>query len=184
MAEDPLAQAARLLEQAFALINSSADPLAALLVAEGVSRRADRAKIAQIAAIDRDGTLASKGYKTTTDGLKDLLSWDSDVARQHVRVAQHVGPRFALDGTPLEPVLPVTAAAFATSTTTMRHRHPEVHPTTVDDRPVGTDMTGAGPCHAGDARRSAPPERGSGLGAEPRIYPSTSRRRNPAGRPS
>src|SRR3954471_21641967 len=121
MAEDPLAQAARLLEQAFTLINSSPDPLAALLVAEGVSRRADRAKIAQIAAIDRDGTLVSKGCKSTTVGLKDLLSWDSDVARQHVRVAQHVGPRFALDGAPLEPVLPVTAAAFAAGATTMRH---------------------------------------------------------------
>jgi 5-methylcytosine-specific restriction protein A len=53
--------------------------------------------------------------------LKDLLSWDDEVARQHVKVAQQVGPRFALDGTPLEPVLPVTAAAFATNTTTMRH---------------------------------------------------------------
>jgi 5-methylcytosine-specific restriction protein A len=121
MTEDPLAQAARLLEQAFALINSSPEPLAALLVAEGASRRADRAKISQIATIDRDGTLTSKGCKSTTDGLKDLLSWDPDVARQHMRVAQHVGPRFALDGTPLEPVLPATAAAFATCTTTMRH---------------------------------------------------------------
>src|SRR4051794_18151391 len=121
MTEDPLSQAARLLEQAFALINSSSDPLAALLVAEGASRRADRAKIAQIAVIDRDGILVSKGYKTTTGGLKDLLRWDHDVARQHVRVAQHVGPRTTLDGTALEPVLPATAAAFASSTTTMRH---------------------------------------------------------------
>jgi hypothetical protein len=70
--------------------------------------------------IDRDGTLTSKGCKTTTGGLKDLLTWDSDVARQHVRVAQQVGPRFALDGAPLEPVLPATAAAFA-GATTMRH---------------------------------------------------------------
>src|SRR5436190_22514183 len=117
MTEDPLAQAARLLEQAFALINSSPDPLAALLVAEGAARRADRAKIAQIAVIDRDGVLTARGCKSTTVGLRDLFSWDADVARQHLRVAQHVGPRTTLDGTPLEPVLPATAAAFATSTT-------------------------------------------------------------------
>ncbi len=121
MTEDPLAQAVRLLGQAAALINSSADPLAALLVAEGGSRLMDRTKIAQIAVIDRDGTLVAKGYKTTTGGLKDLLTWDHDVARQHVRVAQQVGPRFALDGAPLEPVLPATAAAFAAGATTMRH---------------------------------------------------------------
>ncbi len=121
MTEDPLAQAVRLLEQAAALINSSPDPLAALLVAEGGSRLMDRTKIAQIASIDRDGSFAEKGYKTTIGGLKDLLGWDHDIARQHVRVAQHVGPRFALDGAPLEPVLPVTAAAFAAGATTMRH---------------------------------------------------------------
>jgi len=121
MTEDPLAQAARLLEQAFTLITSSPEPLAALLVAEGAARRADRAKIAQIAVIDRDGSFAEKGYKSTTAGLKDLLGWDHDVARQHVRVAQQVGPRTALDGAPLEPVLPVTAAAFAAGATTMRH---------------------------------------------------------------
>src|SRR5215213_9048240 len=120
MTEDPLAQAVRLLEQAFALIAASPEPLAALLVAEGASRRADRAKIAQIAAIDRDGTLVSKGCKSTAVGLKDLLSWDSDVARQHVRVAQQVGPRFALDGAALEPVLRATAAAFAASAISMR----------------------------------------------------------------
>src|SRR5688500_12854777 len=121
MTDDPLAQAARLLEQAFALINSSSVPLATLLVAEGAARRADRAKISQIAIIEREGLLAEKGYKTTTAGLKDLLSWDHDLARQHIKVAQHVGPRFALDGAPLDPVLPVSAAAFAAGATTMRH---------------------------------------------------------------
>jgi 5-methylcytosine-specific restriction protein A len=121
MTEDPLAQAVRLLGQAAALISSSADPLAALLVAEGGSRLMDRTKVAQIAVIDRDGSFAAKGFKTTTGGLTDLLSWDHDVARQHVRVAQQVRPRFALEGAPLEPVLPATAAAFAAGATTMRH---------------------------------------------------------------
>jgi 5-methylcytosine-specific restriction protein A len=81
----------------------------------------DRAKIAQIAAIERDGSLTDEGYKTTTGGLKDLLDRDHDIARRHVKVAQHVGPRFALDGAPLEPVLPATAAAFTAGATTMRH---------------------------------------------------------------
>ena len=121
MTENPLAQAARLIEEAFALIDTSPDLLAALLVAERVSRRADRAKISQIAAIDRDGSMVEKNYKTTLGGLKDTLKWDHDIAAQHVRVAQHVGPRFTLDGAPLEPVLPVTAAAFAAGATTMRH---------------------------------------------------------------
>jgi len=118
---DPLAQAACLLEQVAALLGSSADPLAALLVAEGGSRLMDRIKIEQIAAVEREGSLAEKGYKTTTGGLKDLLGWDHDIARQHLRVAQHVGPRTALDGAPLEPVLPATAAAFAVGATTLRH---------------------------------------------------------------
>ena len=54
-------------------------------------------------------------------GLKDLLGWDHDTARRHVMVAQHVGPRTALDGSPLEPVLPATAAAFTAGVATMRH---------------------------------------------------------------
>jgi hypothetical protein len=101
MTESPLAQAARLIEEAFALNDASPDPLAALLATERVSRRADRAKVSQIAAVDRDGTLVEKGYKTTLAGLKDLLGWDHDIARQHVRVARHVGPRTTLDGAPL-----------------------------------------------------------------------------------
>src|SRR2546426_837224 len=74
-----------------------------------------------IAAVERDGSFAEKGYKSTVGGLKDLLGWDHDTARRHVTVAQHVGPRFALDGAPLEPVLPVTAAAFTAGATTLRH---------------------------------------------------------------
>jgi len=65
MADNPLAQAKCLLEQAAALINSSPDPLAALLVAERGSRLMDRTKIAQIAAVEREGSLAEKGVKTT-----------------------------------------------------------------------------------------------------------------------
>jgi len=61
---------ARLIEEAFALIDSSSDPLAALLLCEGLSRRVDRAEISQIAAIDRDGLLIEKGCTTTTAGLK------------------------------------------------------------------------------------------------------------------
>ena len=49
MTSNPLAQAARLIEEAFALIDSSPDHLANLLAVEGVARRAERAKITQIA---------------------------------------------------------------------------------------------------------------------------------------
>ncbi len=66
MTESPLAQAARLIEQAFALIDTSPESLAALLVIEGVSRRADRSKISRIATVDRDGDLAAKGYRSTS----------------------------------------------------------------------------------------------------------------------
>jgi hypothetical protein len=121
MTENPLAQAARLIEQAFALIDTSPDPLAALLTAEGVSRRADHAKITQIATIERESTLAEKGFKSDIAGLQDLLGWDSDTAHQHVRLARQVGPRTGLDGAALEPVLPVTAAAFTACATTLRH---------------------------------------------------------------
>ena len=121
MMENPLAQAACLIEQAFALISSSPDSLSALLVVQGVARQADRATVSRIAAIERDGDLAAKGYKSTVLGLKDLLGWDHDTASRHVRVAQHVGPRTALDGSALEPVLPATAAAFTAGATTLRH---------------------------------------------------------------
>jgi 5-methylcytosine-specific restriction protein A len=89
MAENPLAQAGRLIEQAAALLDSSTDPLAALLVAEGGSRLMDRVKVSQIAAVDRDGSPTEKGYKTALAGVKDLLGWDHDIARRHVTVAQH-----------------------------------------------------------------------------------------------
>ncbi|MGI5129438.1 DUF222 domain-containing protein [Pseudonocardia sp. CA-107938] len=121
MTENPLAQAASLIEQAFTALSDSADPLAALLVLEGVARQVDRAKVAAIAAVERDGVLAEKGYRNTVAGLKDLLGWDHDTARRHVTVAEHVGPRTALDGAPLEPVLPATAAAFEAGAVTMRH---------------------------------------------------------------
>ncbi|MGI5132230.1 DUF222 domain-containing protein [Pseudonocardia sp. CA-107938] len=121
MTENPLAQAASLIEQAFTLISDNDDPLAALLVLEGVSRQVDRAKVVQIAAVERDGALAEKGYRNTLAGLKDLLGWDHDTARRHVTVAEHVGPRVALDGEPMEPVLPATAAAFEAGAATMRH---------------------------------------------------------------
>ena len=63
-----------------------------------------------------------------------MLRWDHDIARQHLKVAQHVGPRTALDGAPLEPVLPVTAAAFAAAATTMRHV--EVIATLMNSKPA------------------------------------------------
>ena len=121
MTESPLAQAARLIEQACALIESSPESLSALLVIAGGTRKLDRAMVSRIAAVERDGDLAAKGYRSTINGLQDLLGWDRDTARRHVMVAQHVGPRTALDGSPVEPVLPATAAAFTAGVATMRH---------------------------------------------------------------
>ena len=117
----PLAQAACLIEQAFALISASPDSLSNLLEVQGVIRQAERVTVEQVAAIERDGTLAAKGYKSSTSGLKDLLDWDHDTASRYVEVAQHVGARTALDGSRLEPVLPATAAAFTAGATTLRH---------------------------------------------------------------
>ena len=70
MTESPLVQAARLIEQAFALIDTSPETHAALLVIEGVSRRADRSTISRIATVDRDGDLTAKGYRSTSGGLQ------------------------------------------------------------------------------------------------------------------
>ena len=121
MTESPLRQAACLAEQLFALISDSPDSLSNLLVVQGVIRQAERVTVEQIATVERDGSLAAKGYRSTALGLKDLLGWDHDTASRHVKVAQHVGPRTALDGSALEPVLPATAAAFTVGATTMRH---------------------------------------------------------------
>jgi hypothetical protein len=67
MTENPLAQDARLIEQAFALIDTSPDPLAALLAAE-VCRGGRQVEISRIAAVDREGCLAEEGYKTPSPG--------------------------------------------------------------------------------------------------------------------
>ncbi|MGI5133142.1 hypothetical protein ACQEVB_40515 [Pseudonocardia sp. CA-107938] len=140
MTENPLAQAASLIEQAFTAISDNPDPLAALLVLEGVSRQVDRAKVAAIAAVERDGTLSEKGYRTTVAGLKDLLGWDHETSRRHVTVAEHVGPRVALDGEPLEPVLPATAAAFADGAACGHHRRADELPAGLPDQSRGSGL--------------------------------------------
>ena len=66
-----------------------------------------------VAALERRGVFAERGYKSAAAALGDLLGWERFEARRRVVAAEQVTPRVGLDGTPLPARLPATAAVFA-----------------------------------------------------------------------
>jgi hypothetical protein len=109
--DSPVATAHRLLVEAVdalaAAVESGAagdaELLSALTVCEGATRRLDRLTLATIATLQRRGTFAERGYKSTAAGLADLLGWEVFGARRQVHAADQVCPRIGLDGTALPP---------------------------------------------------------------------------------
>lgn len=128
MFESCLTQAHRLLAEALAVLDEVADPgagddelIGVLTLGEGVTRHLGRAVVGALTELEHRGTFAARGYRRSTTALADLLGWDHHEARRHLLAADQVGPRHALDGTPLPPRLPATAAVFATGAAGLRH---------------------------------------------------------------
>jgi hypothetical protein len=127
MSTGSLATAHRLLAQAVAEVHavagsgSDAELLSLLTVCEGVSRQLDRAVVEAVAALERRGVFAERGYKSSAAALSDLLGWEQPEARRRVVAAEQVGARVALDGTPMPARLPAAAAAFAAGQARLGH---------------------------------------------------------------
>src|SRR5689334_22272818 len=121
-----LASAHRLLAQAAdavaALAESGSDDelLAVLTMCEWAGRRLDRAVVGAVAALQRRGTFADRGYKSTAGALGDLLGWERFAARRRVLAADQVTSRVGLDGAVLPARLPATATVFADGVASLR----------------------------------------------------------------
>ncbi|GAA1241624.1 hypothetical protein GCM10009609_01460 [Pseudonocardia aurantiaca] len=56
--------------------------IAALAASERMARRMDRAAVALVAAVNRQGVFAERGYKSAAGALGDLLGWERFEARR------------------------------------------------------------------------------------------------------
>ena len=127
MTESPLAAAQRLFAQALDAVRevtgagSVGERVSVLTLCESVGRQLDQVAVAAVAALDRDGVFADKGYKSPTQALTDLLGWEQFEARRRVVAAEQVVPRVGLDGAVLPARLPATAEVFAAGRTGLRH---------------------------------------------------------------
>ena len=113
--ESPSAAAQRLLVQAADALREAAgsssdtELVALLTTCESVVRRLDRATVDAVAALDRRGVFAERGYKSAAAALSDLLGWERFEARRRVVAAEQVTLRAGLDGSVLPARLPATA---------------------------------------------------------------------------
>jgi Domain of unknown function (DUF222)/HNH endonuclease len=117
----------RLLTQTFDALDAiaetgpDADLVALLTRCENAARRLDRTAVSAVAALERRGVFAEKGYKSSAAALADLLGWEQREARRCVVAAEHVTARVGLDGAPLAARLPATATVFADGRASLRH---------------------------------------------------------------
>lgn len=95
--------------------------IAALVVCEGLARQVEQVQVELIAKLDTDGVFLTRGYRSSSQAVADLLGLDASVARRRVRVAEEVGERRTLQGAPLASRLPATAAVFAGGEISARH---------------------------------------------------------------
>ena len=127
VAETAIAALDRLLTQAFDALDAiaesgvDADLVALLTRCENVARRLDRTAVSAVAALERRGVFAEKGYNSSAAALADLLGWEGAEARRRVVAAEQVAPRIGLDGAALPARLPATAAKFADGRASLRH---------------------------------------------------------------
>ncbi len=127
MAGDPIHDATRHLAAPLDALTAAThtatetELLSVLLVCEGLTRRVDAISTAAIATLDDQGAFLTRGYRSTPRALTDLLGWEHPDARRRTTAAAHIHTRTTLDGTPLPPHLPATAAAFTTGDIALRH---------------------------------------------------------------
>jgi 5-methylcytosine-specific restriction protein A len=127
--DNPVATAHHLLTEAVEALSAAAESgaatdaelLSALTLCEGITRRLDRLTLTTIATLQRRGTFADRGYKSTAGALSDLLGWEAFEARRRTHAADQVCTRIGLDGTVLPPRLAATAAVFASGQARLRH---------------------------------------------------------------
>src|SRR6187200_822691 len=81
--------------------------VSALTVCEATARQLDRIVVDTVAALQRRGVFAERGYKTTAAALGDLLGWEPVEARRRVVAAEQIARgsgwtahRFPLDCRP------------------------------------------------------------------------------------
>jgi Domain of unknown function (DUF222) len=115
------AQAVEALRVAAGPTASDADLLAVLTFGEDARRALDQASVAALAGLERRGTFAERGYRSSAAALADLLGWERADAKRYLSAAEHVRARAGLDGAPLPPRLPATAAAFEAGLASVRH---------------------------------------------------------------
>ncbi|WP_300012128.1 HNH endonuclease signature motif containing protein [Pseudonocardia sp.] len=128
MSTDRLAAAHRLLVEAVDALCDAAGPDAAddelvsvLTVCEGVSRRLDRVVVGAVAALERRGVFAERGYRNPVVALADLVGWERFEARRRTVAAEAVCERVGVDGTVVAARLAATAAVFAAGGAGLRH---------------------------------------------------------------
>ncbi|WP_214368699.1 HNH endonuclease signature motif containing protein [Pseudonocardia sp. H11422] len=128
MSDSALATAHRLLIQAVDELcaaagsgASDAELLAVLTLCEGMTRRLDRLAVGTVSTLERRGSFAERGYKSTAGALGDLLGWERFEARRRVIAAEQVCPRVGLDGTPRPARLGATSEVFAAGQASLRH---------------------------------------------------------------
>ncbi len=100
---------------------TDAELLSVVTIVEGITRRLDRVGVEAIAVLDRRGTFAERGYRSSVAALIDLCGWDRVEARRRVGAAEQVCARVGIDATALPPRLPATAAAFTAGAASLRH---------------------------------------------------------------
>ena len=100
---------------------SDTDLLSVITMGEGATRRIDRATVDAVAALQRRGFFADKGYKSTPAALSDLVGWERFEARRRSIAAEHVGARTSVDGSVLPARLPATGEVFAAGKAGLRH---------------------------------------------------------------
>ncbi|WP_344016832.1 hypothetical protein, partial [Pseudonocardia xinjiangensis] len=96
MSDSPLTTTHRLLVEAIDALSAAIDGatdddlLSVLTLCEGTSRRLDRVVVAAVSILERRGTFAERGYRSTPAALGDLLGWERFEARQRVVAAEQV----------------------------------------------------------------------------------------------
>ncbi|MDN5918454.1 MAG: HNH endonuclease [Pseudonocardia sp.] len=98
-----------------------AEQISLLVACEAARRRLDHLSVGVLAAAERRDVFTSRGYKTSTSALADLLGWERHEARRHATAADNVVGKTALDGTVLPPRLPATTEVFDAGRTSLRH---------------------------------------------------------------
>jgi 5-methylcytosine-specific restriction protein A len=113
MTETPLVSAQRLLAEAVDALRTAAgngagddELLSVLAVCEATGRRLDNVVVDTVAALQRRGTFAERGYTSTAGALADLLGWERCEARRRVIVAEQTSARVGVDGTRYPPGCP------------------------------------------------------------------------------